>query len=82
MIRVEPGAVTSLGPRGGTQACVVLSGSGTVAGKRAGLHTSIKVEPGAIARVESDTGLELVVFGLPMFGIVGAANAHREMVNA
>jgi hypothetical protein len=82
LIRVDPGAAVTLGPRGGMQACVVLSGSGTVAGKPAGLHTSIKVEAGASARVESATGIELVVFGLPVFGVVGAANAQREMVNA
>lgn len=82
MMRVEPGAAATLGPRGGTQACVVLSGSGTVAGKAAGLHTSIKIEPGASARVETGAGLELVVFGLPIFVLAGAENQHREMVNA
>lgn len=82
MIRVEPGAVIALGPRGGTQACVVLGGSGTVAGKPAGLRTSIKIEPGAIARVESDAGIELVVFGLPIFSVTGAASEHRELANA
>ena len=67
MLRLEPGATVVLGPRGGTQACVVLSGTGTVAGQPVATHTSVKVEPGASAPVESEAGLDLVVFGLPVF---------------
>ena len=83
LLRLEPGAVASLGPRGGTQACVVLSGSGTVDGEAASLYTSIKIDPGASARIESGEGIELVVFGLPIFEAVPAtAYAQRETVNA
>lgn len=67
MLRVEPGAAAALGPRGGTQACVVLSGDGTVGGSAAGLYASIKIDPDATARIASDNGIELVVFGLPVF---------------
>lgn len=83
VLRLDPGAVASLGPRGGTQACVVLSGSGTVDGHAAGQYTSIKIDPGATARIESGEGIELVVFGLPIFDAVAdAASVQREMVNA
>ena len=67
MLRIEPGAVATLGPRAGTQVCVVLNGTGTVDGKPAGPLTSVKIETGAIARAQSDTALELVVYGLPIF---------------
>jgi hypothetical protein len=66
MMRIETGGVASLGPRAGTQVCVVLNGSGTVDGKPAGSLTSVKVEAGSIARVESETTLELVIYGLTM----------------
>ena len=67
MVRIEPAGVATLGPRAGTQVCVVLTGSGAVDGKPAGALTSVKVEAGAIARVHSETGLDLVVYGLPIF---------------
>lgn len=67
MLRTEPHAGVALGPRAGTQIGVVLSGSGTVAGQPAGPLTSVKIEAGDLARVESDVGLELVIYGLPMF---------------
>lgn len=83
LLRLEPGAVASLGPRRGTQACVVLSGTGTVDGDAASLYTSIKIDPGASARIESGAGLEVVVFGLPIFEAVPVAvHAQRETVNA
>jgi hypothetical protein len=67
MMRIEPAAVATFGPRGGTQVCVVLSGSGTIDGKPAGALTSVKVEAGAIARVQTETGMDLVLYGLPIF---------------
>jgi hypothetical protein len=83
LLRLEPGAVASLGPRGGTQACVVLSGTGMVDGDAAGTNTSIRVDPGASARISSNAGIELVVFGLPIFEAVpSAVHARRETVSA
>jgi hypothetical protein len=67
MIRVEPNGNAVLGPRAGTQVCVVLNGSGAVDGKPAIALTSVKIETGAGARVTSEAGLEMVVYGLPAF---------------
>ena len=85
LLRVE-GGVAVLGPRAGILACLVLDGSGTINGTPAGKYTSVKVEAGAIARLESKPGLELVIFGLPAFGVAAplasAARPQRETVNA
>jgi hypothetical protein len=68
MIRVQPGGVATIGPRAGTQVGMVLSGAGTVDGKQAGVNTFVKIGTGAIASVETGVGLEIVIFGLPIFG--------------
>jgi hypothetical protein len=68
MIRVEPGGVAAIGPRAGTQVGMVLSGSGTVDGKAASANTFVKIGAGAVANVETNSGLEIVIFGLPIFG--------------
>ncbi len=83
MLRVEPGATGQLGPRAGTLACVVVNGAGTVEGKPAAYQTSVKVESGAAARVATDEGIEIVLFGLPIFDVVASpAGLQRETVNA
>ncbi|MGA2393522.1 MAG: hypothetical protein ABSH03_09260 [Candidatus Lustribacter sp.] len=88
LLRLEPGAAATLGPRGGTQACVVLNGAGTVDGSAASTYASIKIDPGARARIATDGGIEMVVFGLPIFEAAagaeraGATSEQRETVNA
>jgi hypothetical protein len=77
MLRIEPHAVATLGPRAGTLVCVVLNGSGTVDGQAAGALASVKIEAGAIARARAETVLELVIYGLPIF-----AAARTQPVNA
>lgn len=80
MLRVEPGHVASLGPRAGTLAAFVLSGTGSVAGKPVSAHSAVKVDAGAVARLESADGVEAVVFGLPIFAAARAP--QRELAGA
>ncbi len=68
MLRVEPGGVAAIGPRAGTQAGMVLSGAGTIDGKPASANTFVKIGAGAVASVATSAGLEIVIFGLPIFG--------------
>ncbi len=69
MIRVEAGGAGSIGPRAGTQACMVLSGAGTIDGKAAIANTFVKVGARAVASIGTNVGIEIVVFGLPIFAM-------------
>lgn len=68
MMRVDAGGAGAIGPRAGTQVGMVLGGAGTIDGKAAVANTFVKIGRGEVANVTSEAGLDLVLFGLPIFG--------------